>query len=368
MSHPVSHRSLPIFAWQNRSFQTDSQHHSERELNRLTCSVCWNIMNKPVAVCEDKHLFCTQCAENWQKEQKNSCPQCRKPMVNFQIDVTQDRAIKGLSVICSNNDCTYSHEISEIESHIQQCEHELVPCAGECGEPPIKRKKMNDHKAICTKHFKCACGELMPDNPSPKYSELFKKHIAADPSNHRALHFLLRCQARESCERPPLAPQTAGVSKVISPPAIDEEGEHVTFAGIPSAPVSGEHGVYKALGYPGTFFVLFDIPRVHEGGLTSKTIPLTYQDEFGSDKQTPLTLKCEKIGVDTGSLDFYCDPNKDLSKVYYTVYTGLEQRKLGSDTMNMDGPKRVCYRRGFNNVRTRHDAKYLIKVYIPDCR
>jgi hypothetical protein len=59
-----------------------------------TCSVCYDILpqsaNRVYTLCG--HLFCVKCILNW-NDQQNTCPLCRKALIEFGVDHDDDESI-----------------------------------------------------------------------------------------------------------------------------------------------------------------------------------------------------------------------------------------------------------------------------------
>ncbi|KAJ1438576.1 hypothetical protein B484DRAFT_444472, partial [Ochromonadaceae sp. CCMP2298] len=47
----------------------------------LTCSICRGLLQDPVLVCTQQHVFCSGCIKNW-KAKSNDCPECRERLSN----------------------------------------------------------------------------------------------------------------------------------------------------------------------------------------------------------------------------------------------------------------------------------------------
>uniref|UniRef100_A0A6T8KR54 non-specific serine/threonine protein kinase n=1 Tax=Hemiselmis andersenii TaxID=464988 RepID=A0A6T8KR54_HEMAN len=50
-------------------------------LDEYSCAICQSLVLDAHTVCEEEHIFCRTCLEQWLKQQQN-CPGCRKPAVS----------------------------------------------------------------------------------------------------------------------------------------------------------------------------------------------------------------------------------------------------------------------------------------------
>ena len=64
-------------------------HRLEKEC--IICFTEFKAEDKVVQLkCHEKHIFHTECIENWVKQGKNSCPVCRKPIADLQNEERND--------------------------------------------------------------------------------------------------------------------------------------------------------------------------------------------------------------------------------------------------------------------------------------
>uniref|UniRef100_A0A1X7T7G4 RING-type domain-containing protein n=1 Tax=Amphimedon queenslandica TaxID=400682 RepID=A0A1X7T7G4_AMPQE len=113
----------------------------------LKCSKCHLVLCDPQqATCCAKR-FCKSCLD--QMEDKR-CPSCREPINCFR-DGGINREIMGLKVYCTNSEegCEWQGTINEtddtsIDTHLNTCPYQLVPCTNGCGEK-IRRNSLKTH-------------------------------------------------------------------------------------------------------------------------------------------------------------------------------------------------------------------------------
>ncbi len=129
---PSTSSGLPIYVWKEKQFQV-----SPKGLVNLAqgnvCSICSFIYNMPVRICKSdaSHLCCLACANELKNNNNNECTLCRGKLLDeFEINEAVATNIKNLSVTCPNRECNQPIDISEIESHMNQCLEEEVTCPG----------------------------------------------------------------------------------------------------------------------------------------------------------------------------------------------------------------------------------------------
>lgn len=111
--------------------------------NEITCSICFEIMLKPLTLCPCLHTFCEPCYLDW-KIKSTECPQCRGPVT----EVLQSNMIQGVIDI-------YLQQYPDKKKVIEKC----MQC----------EKKIKDFQCPTNqKHINCkGCNILMPDRKDP---------------------------------------------------------------------------------------------------------------------------------------------------------------------------------------------------------
>ena len=112
------------------------------------CHICTFIAHEPQQVTCCYNIYCKTCLETLQeKGQDFNCPTCREPLTgNYFKDGRAEREIKSLKVYCTNTDsgCQWVGTINDIETHLNSCPYQLIPCTNECGEN-IRRSTLETH-------------------------------------------------------------------------------------------------------------------------------------------------------------------------------------------------------------------------------
>ncbi len=340
MTCPVTDTPLFTYEFNGIDYRIDTSQHTAKELEKIKCFTCHNIMNTPVIICAEHHLCCLSCSTQLEGEY---CPLCRneKKLTEFKVDKHTDRNIKSLNVICSNDGCNYSHEISEIESHMKQCQHESVVCPGKCGAPPMKKQKMNDHKLKCFKHFKCECGERLPNNTSKEYFEIFKKHVCLNIAKHPATGYALTCL---DCQK----------------------SEVFRFAETLCAPSFYEDGVYTSILDNNVHFILFDLPENEDNEIT-KMIKFngTGKSERGYEVIKKCLIRVTRSQLVPKKLSFDLPWAQGLDKVTCIVYSGKEPIQKAMGTILYQEKRNALEPRSMISVRDVQpysENKYLIRI------
>ncbi|CAK1363988.1 hypothetical protein CB0940_04040 [Cercospora beticola] len=60
---------------------------SLKPLNKQECPICFENMKNPTQL-PCKHIYCLKCIKMWLKDMSNSCPSCRAPL--YQAEIEED--------------------------------------------------------------------------------------------------------------------------------------------------------------------------------------------------------------------------------------------------------------------------------------
>uniref|UniRef100_A0A1X7V4I0 RING-type E3 ubiquitin transferase n=1 Tax=Amphimedon queenslandica TaxID=400682 RepID=A0A1X7V4I0_AMPQE len=141
----------------------------------LKCSICHLVLRDPHQVTCCFNRFCKSCLD--QMEDKR-CPLCREP-INYFKDGGINREIIALKVYCTKSEegCEWQGTINEIgtsiDTHLNSCTYQLVPCINGCGEK-IRRSALKTHlTGNCTKRM-----------VNCKYCKQRGRHQLITSSNH----------------------------------------------------------------------------------------------------------------------------------------------------------------------------------------
>ena len=127
--------------------------------SRYICAICTLVSCDPQQVTCCYNTFCKTCLEQLRLSVKQpKCPLCQEDLSSFN-DGKLNREIIALKVYCTNSEegCKWQGTINEtgtsIDTHLNSCTYQLVPCTNECGEE-IRRGSLELHLTDnCTKRI-----------------------------------------------------------------------------------------------------------------------------------------------------------------------------------------------------------------------
>ena len=106
-------------------------------LDRYFCVICHLPSREPhLSVCCG-HVFCKSCID----QVIVPCPMCRNENFVTFPNKQLDREIKNLDILCTNVErgCVWQGKLSEIGSHLGDCQFVEVECTNKCGESMQRR-------------------------------------------------------------------------------------------------------------------------------------------------------------------------------------------------------------------------------------
>ena len=152
----------------------------------LICSICANILWKPVACARCENAFCGRCIRAWintKHGQNKPCPfNCHfeekraPPVLNSFLAKLQ------VSCVYAPNGCRTILPYDSIEGHEQICDYEQVPC-GICGMPLSSRDQSDRHEIR-------QCFQKMYDKGPDHIQEQFMKLLETVENNQRRIEAL----------------------------------------------------------------------------------------------------------------------------------------------------------------------------------
>jgi hypothetical protein len=122
-------------------------------IEELTCSICFELFDKPRQTEECNHRFCKRCINKffgldcWVK----NCPLCRTIIykTSLKSDSFVESIMSKLNVKCCEENCMDVFTINDIKKHIDNdCEYATRQCKFNCGKVFIK-KNINEHEDGC---------------------------------------------------------------------------------------------------------------------------------------------------------------------------------------------------------------------------
>ena len=115
------------------------------------CHICTLVARDPQQVTCCYNIYCKSCLdtlkEKGQLGQGFVCPTCRSSLEGkYFKDGRVERGIKSLTVYCTNTNsgCQWMGTIKDIDTHLNSCTYQLVPCTNGCGEK-IRRSILETH-------------------------------------------------------------------------------------------------------------------------------------------------------------------------------------------------------------------------------
>uniref|UniRef100_A0A1X7U776 RING-type domain-containing protein n=1 Tax=Amphimedon queenslandica TaxID=400682 RepID=A0A1X7U776_AMPQE len=112
------------------------------------CHICTLVAQDPQQVTCCSNIYCKSCLDTLkEKGQGFICPTCRSSLEGkYFKDGRVERGIKSLEIYCTNTDsgCQWMGTIKDIDTHLNSCTYQLVPCTNECGEK-IRRSALEIH-------------------------------------------------------------------------------------------------------------------------------------------------------------------------------------------------------------------------------
>lgn len=149
----------------------------------LLCSICQNVLWKPVACATCENSFCVSCLRTWTNKQKLSgnaaCP--------FNCKLKEKRAppilnsfLSKLQIRCAYapNGCRETVSYDALEKHEQTCSFEKTPCQV-CKTPVSHRDQNNKHEL--RQCFK----EMYDKNPDQVQAQFIKLLDIVEASQKR---------------------------------------------------------------------------------------------------------------------------------------------------------------------------------------
>ncbi|CAF2819108.1 unnamed protein product [Rotaria sp. Silwood2] len=164
----------------------------------LICSICQNVLWKPVACVTCENAFCGGCIRTWVNKQPKSkqatCPfncafeEKRPPPILISL-------LSKLQIYCAyaSNGCEEILSYDALEKHEQTCQYERTPC--QICQTPVSRRDQNN------KHELRQCFKEMYDrNPDYVQAQFIKLLDVVEASQRRiqTLEKLLGIESQEN--------------------------------------------------------------------------------------------------------------------------------------------------------------------------
>ena len=186
----------------------DPQLFAVKPCSEFLCTVCSEVLDKPMCVCQEGHTFCKACISRWLEKQQ-TCPTCRCAISQASLRPSRivETLIGALDVCCHHsakpndddgahssvcdstsgqacaeepaakrqrmdNGCSWMGALRDLDGHLQSCGFVPDPCPLGCGAS-VQRRKLEEHSMCCPKRrVECEhCHEGMP-------YESLEEHVA----------------------------------------------------------------------------------------------------------------------------------------------------------------------------------------------
>ena len=182
----------------------DPQLFAVKPCGDFLCTVCSEVLDKPMCVCQEGHTFCNACISCW-LEKRQTCPTCRCAISQASLRPSRivENLIGALDVCCRhsgkpndddgarssacdstsaeepaakrqrvNNGCSWTGALQELDGHLGSCGFVPIPCPLGCGAR-LQRRKLKEHSVCCPqRRVECEhCHEGMP-------YESLEEHVA----------------------------------------------------------------------------------------------------------------------------------------------------------------------------------------------
>ena len=129
----VNYYSNPIISPQDGIPFENVYNPDDSLLLNLECSICLNLIWKPIELNECGHTFCEYCINQSIEKSGNFCPLCKTKPITKRISKTLLRFLNQVKIKCPNNGCNITPEYSDYLSHLEKCSYRLYHCGNnEC--------------------------------------------------------------------------------------------------------------------------------------------------------------------------------------------------------------------------------------------
>lgn len=120
----------------------------EKLRRKFQCPLCSKAMREPVQVSTCGHRFCDTCLQEFLSEGVFKCPEDQLPLDYAKIypDRELETQVLTLSIRCihSEEGCRWSGQIKQLQTHLNVCAFNVIPCPNRCSTKLI-RKDLPEH-------------------------------------------------------------------------------------------------------------------------------------------------------------------------------------------------------------------------------
>jgi len=129
-------------------YRTANKIDQARNIERVTCSICHNILWKPICCSECEYSFCKYCISKWSLQSKG-CPNRCRHFIEKRVPPILNDILSDIKVAClySINGCGEVLRYNALEKHENECGFVASECRG-C-KKLICKKELEIHEARC---------------------------------------------------------------------------------------------------------------------------------------------------------------------------------------------------------------------------
>lgn len=124
----------------------------------IICSICLNILHKPVSCQQCSTAFCYECIDSWKSNKQNKCPFCNCQLGLENINRLAMNFLSKIQLLCYNKNCNVSVSYDSFYQHYNNCDLTETTCK-HCNKDYEKRDILNHIKECPIKIVACQiCG------------------------------------------------------------------------------------------------------------------------------------------------------------------------------------------------------------------
>lgn len=121
--------------------------------NKLNCSICGNIANKPIRCEHCDFYFCNICLIEYRKTNNPICPieTCGQKLALGVPTAEVQKIYNSLTFTCEREYCKKVYSFNEVESHRRNCYVKEIACVFKCETGGLMRGQLEhfQHAEIC---------------------------------------------------------------------------------------------------------------------------------------------------------------------------------------------------------------------------
>ncbi|CAF1454165.1 unnamed protein product [Rotaria sp. Silwood1] len=180
------------------------------DLEDLHCSICRNILWKPVACQRCETPYCSACIKKWLREGRNQCPVGCQPFAERTCPPSIVKQLSRLQIACiyESNNCREILPCEALEKHETECGFQPQTCPG-C-HSSFAKKSIEKHKSQCPLiEITCADCKIVYNQGDATRSHTDMKCLKEQFQQFRHQRQEENKQSKEEIKRPLRASSTA---------------------------------------------------------------------------------------------------------------------------------------------------------------